>query len=204
MDYKKDYLDEVKKKVTLKRYNHTLGVIEEAVLLSKIYGVDLDKARIAASLHDYTKYLDEEQEKEIMIKYYGFNTYNALPKQVIHGFTAAVVSKEELGVDDVDILNAIKYHTIGRKNMSTLEKIIYIADFTEPNRNSEISKEIHNIAIKNLDLALYKIMKFVINDCINNNKIVPKESYEALKWAEELNKINEWRTWKDIKSFRRR
>ena len=162
MDYKKDYLPYLKAKVKETRYIHTLGVIYEAMLLSSIYGANIDKARIAATLHDYTKYLDPTKEKEIMIKYYGYNTYTRYPQPIYHGFTSAIIVKEEFDIDDNEILDAIRYHSIGRTDMSLLEKIIYVADYTEPNRKSEESRRIHEIALKDLDLALYYSMKSVI------------------------------------------
>lgn len=191
MNYKIDYLPILKENVKEKRYIHTLGVIEEALLLSKIYGVDLDKARIAATLHDYTKYLDKDKEKEVMIKYYGSEFTNRLPDTIYHGFTSSVLIQEEFGIDDVDIINAIRYHSIGRKNMTTIEKIIYIADFAEPGRNSDISRKVHDIAINNLDLALYYAEKCVIETNQKENKLIPTESFEAFEYIKEKLKIDE-------------
>ena len=191
MNYKIDYLPILKENVKEKRYIHTLGVVEEALLLSKIYGVDLDKARIAATLHDYTKYLDKDKEKEVMIKYYGSEFTNRLPDTIYHGFTSSVLIQEEFGIDDVDIINAIRYHSIGRKNMTTIEKIIYIADFAEPGRNSDISRKVHEIAINNLDLALYYAEKCVIETNQKENKLIPAESFEAFEYIKEKLKIDE-------------
>ncbi len=186
MDYKKDYLPVVKEVVKEKRFIHTLGVIYEAMLFSTIYGENLDKARIAATLHDYTKYLDEDQERYIMMKYYGFDKYKRYPRSIYHGFTAAILAKERLGVDDEEILDAIRYHSIGKVNMTLLEKIIYVADFSEPGRKSEESKRIHDIALKDLDLALYYAMKSVIEDNEKENKEIPKESYDAYEYIKEI------------------
>ena len=185
MDYKKDYLPLVKERVKETRYIHTLGVIDEALMLANKYGVNPDKARIAASLHDYTKYLDKKTESKIIIKYYGKDIYDRYPRSIYHGLTAAILSKEELGIDDEDIINAIRYHSIGRCNMSTLEKIIYIADFTEPNRGLELSKKAHDIAMNNLDEGLEFIMRNTIDYLKEENRVIPKETYDAYEYIKE-------------------
>ena len=155
MDYKKDYLDIVKSRVKETRYIHTLGVIDVSVKLAKIYNVDIDKARIAASLHDITKYIDIDTQKEMIIKNFGEDVLDSLVPQIYHGYTAYIVARDEFKVDDEDILNAILYHTNGRENMSTLEKIIFIADFTEPSRKFKEANICLEKALKSLDDAVY-------------------------------------------------
>ncbi|MBP5342838.1 bis(5'-nucleosyl)-tetraphosphatase (symmetrical) YqeK [bacterium] len=155
MDYKKNYLDIVKTRVKESRYIHTLGVIETAVKLAKIYNVDIDKTRIAASLHDIAKYIDIDKQKEIIHKNFGQEFLDSLVPQVYHGPVAYVIARDELNIDDQDILNAIMNHTIGRIHMSTLEKIIFVADFSEPNREFKEAKICLDKAIKSLDEAVY-------------------------------------------------
>lgn len=155
MDYKKDYLDIVKSRVKESRYIHTLGVIDRAVSLAKIYNVDTDKARIAASLHDIAKYMDIDEQKKLILDNYGKDELDKLVPQVYHGATGSIIARDEFKIDDIDILNAIRYHTIGRANMSTLEKIIFVADFSEPNREFPEAEICFKKAIKSLDDAVY-------------------------------------------------
>jgi predicted HD superfamily hydrolase involved in NAD metabolism len=126
--------DYVKKTLPPKRYRHTLGVVEVAISLAKQYNVSVHRAEIAALLHDISKCMTMKElhfyvESDETLKYYG------TMGELLHGFAGSVYAKKELKIYDVDILNAIKYHTIGRRGMTTLEKIIYIADAIEPNRN---------------------------------------------------------------------
>ncbi|HCC07961.1 MAG TPA: phosphodiesterase [Clostridiales bacterium] len=144
-----------------KRFTHTLGVVETAEKLAKIYGVDVEKARIAALLHDCAKFhkyndfsrkhgikLDEE-----ILKY---------PK-VIHSFLGVFVAKVEYGIEDVEILNAIKYHTTGKPDMTVLEKIVYLADAIEPGREEyEYLIEGRKLANEDLDKAVAFILERTI------------------------------------------
>ena len=189
MDLKKDYLPILKDMVKPKRYIHTLGVIDEAINLSKIYNVSIDKARIAASLHDITKYFSDDEQIKIMSKILTKEEIDLIPIGGYHAITGAIYSKEKLGVDDMDIYNAIYNHTLGRPHMSTLEKIIYIADFIEPSRNTEASLICKDIAYKNLDKALLYAMEYVVKEREENNEYIPHITYDAIKYYKEI--INE-------------
>lgn len=143
------------------RYIHTIGVVETAERLAKTYRVDVEKAKVAALLHDCAKFYVYEDfyeqykitiDKEIL-KY---------PK-IIHSFMGAYVAKYEYGVEDEDILNAIRYHTTGRPDMTILEKIIFLADAIEPNReNYPGLDKARKLTYEDLD----KAMKFVLERTI--------------------------------------
>lgn len=124
----------VKKILPPKRYQHTLGVVKVAISLAKQYNVNEHRAEIAALLHDISKCMTMKElhfyvDSDETLKYYG------TMGELLHGFAGSVYAKQELKIYDVDILNAIKYHTIGRRGMTILEKIIYLSDAIEPNRN---------------------------------------------------------------------
>ena len=123
--------------LSVKRYIHTMGVSEEAVKLAEIYGTptDCEKAKVAGLLHDCAK--DYPQTlRERFCKEYKIKTDEIMEKQpdLIHPFLGAEVAKREYQIQDEEILNAIRYHTTGRANMTLLEKIIFIADYIEPHR----------------------------------------------------------------------
>ena len=146
----------VKSKMSLKRFTHTLGVVEMAEKLAKIYNADIEKCKVAALLHDICKEMDMEYIKNICKN----NFMNELSEEdlenneILHGFAGAYYVKNELGVNDKEILNAIKYHTIGAKNMTLVEKIVYIADAIEYGRNYPSVAEIREETFKNLDKGI--------------------------------------------------
>ena len=146
----------VKSKMSLKRFTHTLGVVEMSEKLAKIHNADIEKCKVAALLHDICKEMDMEYIKNICKN----NFMNELSEEdlenneILHGFAGAYYVKNELGIDDKEILSAIKYHTVGAKNMTLVEKIVYIADAIEYGRNYPSVAEIREETFKNLDKGI--------------------------------------------------
>ncbi len=157
----------IKGKMPESRYIHTLGVMETAIHLAEKYGEDVKKAEIAAIFHDYAKYCDEDEMRQIIVE-------QQLPQELLtfypslwHGPVGAYLVKTEVGITDEDILNAISYHTTGRTGMSLLEKIIYVADYIEPNRSFSGVKKVRKLAEENLDKALFKAISNTIKHCVH-------------------------------------
>ena len=157
MKYNFNQLKEiVKSKMSLKRFTHTLGVVEMAEKLADIYKADVEKCKLAALLHDICKEMDMEYIKNICKN----NFLNELSdedlenNEILHGFAGAYYVKNELGIDDKEILSAIKYHTVGAKNMTLVEKIVYIADAIEYGRNYPSVVAIREETFKNLDRGI--------------------------------------------------
>lgn len=185
MDYSIDYLAIAKEKEKPTRYHHTLGVVNEAVLLAKKYKVNEDKARIAASLHDITKNDPIDKQVADIVKYLGKDALGDYPIGAYHSLSGAIYAKEVLEIDDDEIINAIKYHTLGKPDMTTLEKIIFIADFIEPSRESEESEVAKKLAYVSLDKSLVYILRYTITLHEQVGNSVPKIAYDALKFYEE-------------------
>lgn len=136
MNYFAEYKKIIKPLMGEHRYNHCLNVAKEAQKLAEIYGADKQKAATAGILHDITKEMTKEQQLQIITDG-GIildNIQKNAPK-LWHSISGSVYVRDVLGIDDEDILNAICFHTTGRANMSLLEKIIFVADFTSEERN---------------------------------------------------------------------
>ena len=146
----------VKSKMSLKRFTHTLGVVEMSEKLAKIYNADIEKCKVGALLHDICKEMDMEYIKNICKNNFmdELSEEDLENNEILHGFAGAYYVKTELGIDDKEILNAIKYHTIGAKNMTLVEKIVYIADAIEYGRNYLSVVEIREETFKNLDWGI--------------------------------------------------
>ncbi len=170
----------VEKTLPNKRMKHTEGVRETALKLAKKYGCDENKVEIAALLHDVGKYLHRDMLLDI-IKFEDENKRRILQvePQVYHGFASSYLAERDLGITDTEILDAIKYHTTGRERMSLLEKIIYIADYIEPNRCFEGVDEIRGIAFKDLDESVLKAMNNTIKYIVDNNGIIDYDTILA-------------------------
>ncbi|PEJ56400.1 MULTISPECIES: bis(5'-nucleosyl)-tetraphosphatase (symmetrical) YqeK [unclassified Bacillus (in: firmicutes)] len=169
---KQKALSYVKEKLTNGRFTHTIGVMETAVRLAEKYGADVKKAELAAIFHDVAKCMPIKElkaimeENELSLKLLKYN------KELWHAPVGAFLTKHEYGIDDKEILRAIKYHTSGHKEMNLLDKIIYVADYIEPNRNFPGVEEARELAEQNLDRALLFALKNTITFLINKEQTV--------------------------------
>jgi len=169
-------------RLTEKRYRHTIGTAEEAVRLARHYGGPADKAYIAGLLHDCAKDFSQEEKRELCIKY-NIPLDPVTDKQIdlTHGDLAAEISRHDYGIDDEDILNSIRYHTTGRKGMSLLEKIIYVADCIEPEREDYPGlTKIRRLAYQDINKAVKAGISSTIEENKNRGRLIHPLSIEAL------------------------
>ncbi len=153
------YFNYVKNALPEKRRTHTLGVIMLARSLAKKLGVSVENAELSALLHDVAKYKNKDDFPNGVVP-------EDAPSDVWHQYLSYYVAKNELGVTNEDVLNAILYHTTGRANMSDLERLIYIADLLEPSRKflgvDELRKAIDIDFDKGFLTCLIEIEDFLI------------------------------------------
>ena len=141
--------NDLKNRFSSKRYLHTEGVVDIAVKLAKKNGVKVEKAAIAALLHDYAKPLSQKK----LIKYARNSNINIdetefeIP-ELLHAPVGAFLAKNKYDIIDKDIFKAIRYHTIGKPGINNLGLIIFAADFIEPNRNFPGVKDLREVADK--------------------------------------------------------
>lgn len=164
------------------RLDHSLRVMEEAGKIAECLGTDKDKAMMSGLLHDCGRFSD----KSILLKKAGefgiilekIYTKNA---NLIHAYLGREVAKQVYGVEDSDVLDAIKYHTTGKANMSMLEKIVYMADYIEPFRNFEGIDEIRALVYKdkNIDEALLRAIDNTIVFILERKQIIHEDTIEA-------------------------
>lgn len=159
-----------KKILSEKRYDHTLRVVNTAILLAKRYEVDEEKAKIAALLHDICKPMDEVLMKKYVIKYNLDVKLLDYPTEVLHGPVASVYIEKEFEVLDEEIKLAIATHTFGKSNMSKLAKILFIADYIEPGRKHPHLKEVTEVAEYDLDEAVRLAAKYTLLYLIENDE----------------------------------
>lgn len=145
---REQYLAAIKPRMPEKRYIHTLGVMETAIQLAKIYGENESKAETAAILHDIAKYADIEWMEEIVKAQQLDQQLIGWGSELLHGPVGAYIAESEFGITDEEILNAIRFHTTGREAMSNLEKIIFVADMIEPNRKFDGVERLRKKRIK--------------------------------------------------------
>ena len=179
-----DKIDEyMEYELTEKRIRHTEGVVETAVALAKKLGADPDKALIEAKCHEICHKWDDERMN-------AFVTLNQLGDAYIdninlsHSKAAAHVAKVAFGINDEDILNAISYHTTGRAGMSLLEKIIFIADATEPNRDYPGVEALREALKEDIDKACLLSLQGTRDYVLSQKKYLDDDTQEAIEWFE--------------------
>ena len=163
---------EVKSILSEKRYIHSIGVMERAKELAKIYNEDEKKAELIGIVHDIAK----EMTKEEMIEYAKKNNIeiDEIEKEtpgLLHGKIGADICQKKYGFTK-DMLNAIKYHTTGNKNMTTLDKIIYLADKTENNRTYDDLEYAKKLSDNNLNEAMMYCLNIVISSNVEKNRLI--------------------------------
>lgn len=167
-----------------KRLKHVIGVKDTAVALAKIHGVIEEHAAIAALYHDVTKY-DSIKEQTDLLDQEMIDKYHNYPV-MYHALSAARLLEIKYDIHDQDILNAIKHHIWGAKDMSTLEKIIFIADSCEPNRQFEDAPMIFELAKQDLDHATMVAMKASIDYLEKKGHHPSQEQLDAYHYYQEV------------------
>lgn len=177
---KMDYKEIIKPMLSERRYFHSLCVADEAVILAKKFGCDKEKAYTAGILHDIIK----DTPKEEMLKM--FNDFGIIltgvekqaPK-LWHAILGSEYVRRVLEIDDEDIISAIRYHTTAKADMTLLEKVIYIADFTSADRDYNGAEDMRKAAEVGLDTAMRAALKFSVIDLAEHGKAIHPDTIDA-------------------------
>ncbi|MFD2612677.1 bis(5'-nucleosyl)-tetraphosphatase (symmetrical) YqeK [Paenibacillus gansuensis] len=147
-------MEAVQAQMPAKRWQHTLGVMASAVELAGRYGGDPEKADLAALLHDYAKYWPTDRMERVIREQKLPQELLSYDKELWHAPVGAYAVQQEFGITDEEVLDAIRYHTSGRANMTLLDKIVCLADYIEPGRTFPGVERVRELAVTDLNLAL--------------------------------------------------
>ncbi len=180
----------LKKKLTPKRYVHSIGVEYTAANMAFVHGEDVQRARIAGLLHDCAKCIPVEDKLKKAIKF-GIPVSDSERDNpdLLHGKLGAYYAAQKCGVSDAGILSAISFHTTGKPEMTLLEKIIFVADYIEPNRRMirelpEIRKE----AFTDLDRCVLHILKNTLDYLKEGDTVIDDLTEETYRYYSALQK----------------
>lgn len=180
--------EKLKNTLSERRYIHSIGVMESAISLAERFGEDIDKARIAGLLHDCAKEVDKDEAVELCDEL-GIEIDDAkrVQKGLLHADLGAELVKTEYDISDSEIYDAIKYHTMGRENMTMLDKIIYLADFIEPSRRDfEGLTELRKLCMEDLDEAMLFAINLSISFVLNKGKVLHKQTLATRDYFQKL------------------
>ena len=165
-----------------KRIPHVLGTEQEAIRLAERYGADVEKARVAALLHDCTKKLDMPTQLALCGQYgIALDELEQKALKLLHSKTGAAIARDVFGVDD-EVYSAIWYHTTGHANMTKLEKIIYLADYIEPSRDFPGVDTLRKVCYEDLDKGLLLGLEMTIEEMTAMGNPVHRATVEARDW----------------------
>lgn len=159
----KRYRKIIREKLGDARYEHSLCVAKAAALLAERYGADPQKAELAGTLHDIMKDTPGKEQLQLL-EHFGIilsNLEKCTPK-LWHAMAGAAYLEKKLGIEDEEILNAVRYHTTGREEMSPLEKVVFIADFISDDRTYSGVEEMRKDAYENLEKAILEGVRFTV------------------------------------------
>ena len=172
--------DRLKEALKPKRYQHSLGVAKTAKKLAEKYGADPEKAYTAGLLHDCAKLPIFNDQMKLAERYeMKFDDITMKCPAVIHAPLGARHAREAYGIDDREILDAIEFHTVGRANMTLLDKIIYVADMIEPTRDFRGVEKLRRLADKDIDRALIACLKQSIAHNAKKESVIHPNTLEA-------------------------
>ncbi|MFC1566938.1 bis(5'-nucleosyl)-tetraphosphatase (symmetrical) YqeK [bacterium] len=175
-------LKKLKTFMTEKRLEHSKSVAEIGVKLAEKYGADTDKVYLAGLLHDVAKDIPFAHLSDYGVDVKLIPDFDELlvcAPAVIHSHAGDQVCRKFLGIDDEEILHAVKVHTTGSENMNIIDKIIYIADCIEPLRDFEGTDHVRKIAFEHIDRALEEAFALKIKGVLEYRGVICPDSIKA-------------------------
>ena len=165
------------------RFFHSLNVAEQAKKLASIYGEDEQKAYLAGLVHDCTKNTPPDKQLEI-IESGGIHLseLEKNSKKLWHAISGSVFIQSEYGIDDKDIISAVRYHTTGKADMSMLEKIVYTADFTSKERDYKEVDEIRFLAETDINKAVFEGARFTVESLKQRGLAVHPDTIDTMNF----------------------
>lgn len=178
IDAIKEYL---KKNLSEKRYKHSLGVADEAVSLAERYGGEKLKAYIAGLVHDVAKEIANDAAKKLLKEKYGvsLDPVEENTHKLLHGPLGACMIQDIFDIDDIEIIDAVRYHTTGKANMGILTKVLYIADYIEPNRTFEGVEELRRLSYEDIDKAIMVGVNWTFEELIEKESMFHPDTVHA-------------------------
>lgn len=165
--------------LTTSRYEHVLRVATLAIELAKKYSVPVEDAEHAALLHDIAKCQDKETLHRLLRDANGDERLFKFHHELWHGPVGAMIAEKQFGITNQDVLHAIRFHTTGRANMSTLEKIIFVADLLEPGRDFPGIKQLRETANNCIDTAMQECIVHSISYLVSKRVAIFPDSFDC-------------------------
>lgn len=175
-----EYKSILRERLNENRYYHSLCVADEAKRLAEKYGGDIEKCYLAGLLHDITKNSTEEEHLQIFSNFgIILSDIERNAEKLWHAMSGSAYIENILKINDLEILDAIRYHTTAKAGMSLTAKILYLADFTSKDRNYPDVNIIRALVDKSLNEAFLYALKYSIIDLTENSRAIHPDTVNA-------------------------
>ena len=175
-------LHQVRSQMSQRRFDHCLRVEKKIIELATLYGADVTKASLAALIHDYAKERPLEELQELVVKKQLSEQLKNQSSEILHGPVGAEILKDELEIQDEEILDAIREHTIGGTSMTLLSKCLFVADAIEDGRNYPGVEEARVIAQHNIDEAVRYLVRHTLQYLIEKEVYIYPGTLEVYNY----------------------
>ena len=174
----------LKSKLTPERYVHVLSVRELALDLAKKYEADLQKVNLAALLHDCAKWMRTSEQYKAAASYeIELDEIERYNPSLLHALIGVEFAVSHFNVDNPEILNAIRIHTTGSGKMTLIDKILYVADFAEPERNHAEAHTVRELAYQDLNKAVFEVSRYKIEHLLAKGVLIHPHTIDAYNSA---------------------
>ena len=181
-----EYTKLIRERLSDYRFYHSLCVAESAKALARRYGADEHKAEVAGILHDITKECSPEEQLEIIEKAgFAVTPLEKAGKKFYHQISGSAYAKAQLGIENTEILDAIRYHTTGRANMTLMEEIVYLADFISADRDYNDVDIMRKKVEEGKEYGLLYATEYTIKSVVQKNALLHPDTVNAYNWIIE-------------------
>lgn len=191
VDYDK-YEDLLRERLSKKRFQHSMNVAEESFKLAEHYGADKQRCYLAGMLHDIMKEdLPDKQRQAVLESGLDPDPAEIATPGLWHGIAGGYYVREVLGIDDAEVISAVRYHTVGCARMTLMEKIVFLADMISDDRHYKDVEKMRKFCYEDIDVAMSVALIYMFANITEKCGILPLSTFEAYNYYLKFNKNKE-------------
>ena len=187
-----EYEELLRKRLSKKRFQHSMNVAEECFSLAEKYGADKQRCYLAGMLHDIMKEeMPEKLKQYVMDSGLSPDPAEITAKSLWHGIAGGYYIREELGIDDKELISAVRFHTIGCARMSLMEKIVFLADMISEDRKYKDVDKMRDYCYEDINVAMSVALIYLLESVTARCGTIPMYTFQAYNYYLKFNKNKE-------------
>ncbi len=182
----------LRERLSKKRFQHSINVAEECFKLAEKYGADKQRCYLAGMLHDIMKEdLPERQRQYVMDSGLDPDPAEIAASSLWHGIAGGYYVREMLGINDPEIIRAVRFHTVGCARMSMMEKIVFLADMISEDRKYKDVDKMRRYCYEDINVAMSVALIYLVNNVCGRCGMIPRYTFDAYNYYLKFNKNKE-------------